>query len=510
MGPEEHPSRCGTLLVLMLVLVGALSRRGAFSWEGIVPMLSAAVLAVALHFRDPFGRWRTDMLLSGFVIASLAAGIYLKAGWYEQTVEYKIVFGGLPIWRQRLNGFGIAIKVLGAFAFMAGLLYLARGRRAWRWAFPFLVSVAIATRVLMPFSSPRPIIDVMVSQTLGAKGLAIQCALERDRERLIEAHAQDRWEAWTLRDSRNVYAMRFPTPYYNERQLGPRLDAEGRPKERAWFDHYGYPPLTVYANALSWLLFRDVRGLWIAFDLLAGLCLYLIARRTNPGEQGRYTAQLATLGFLFMPRSLYVIEQSWTEPLLVATLGVLALYMTTKRKAGWTGLLLGLWLSSKQYAVLAFPAFVRWLGLRMRTVFIVPIAALVGLAIILPMALWDFGAMWHDVFGFFLTSDPRPDAMSLVGMLTRWNIEMPGWLPVPLMLIAIVVLTYKMKRNLSCWCFTAASTWLVFFMLGKQAFMNYFYVIMYALWLAFAAAPTETGEAASPKASGAPAGGPPP
>ena len=32
------------------------------------------------------------------------------------------------------------------------------------------------------------------------------------------------------------------------------------------------------------------------------------------------------------------------------------------------------------------------------------------------------------------------------------------------------------------------------FMFGKQAFMNYFYVIMYALWMAFAAAPVESSD----------------
>jgi len=495
--PREVPSRCGILLVLMLILAGALSRWGGFSWEGIIPMLAAAVLAVVLHFRDPFRRPRPEALLVGIVIASLATSIYLNAGIYETWISYKSDIAGVQVWRKRLTGFGIAIRVLGACAFMAGLLYLVRGRKGWRRVFPFLVAVAISTRVLMLFSSPWPIIDVIVSQTLGAKGLAIQCAPAEDRARLIEAHARDPWEAWTLRESRNVYAMRFPSPYYSERQQGPRLDENGQPKPRAWFDHYGYPPLTLYANALSWLLFRDVRALWAAFDLLAALCLYLVARRMNPGEESRYTAQLATLGFLFMPRALCVIEQSWTEPLLVATMGALALSLAKKRKTGMLGLLLGLWLSSKQYAVLAFPALVRWLGLRTRTFVIAFIAASVGLAVVAPMALWDFGAMWHDVFGFFLTSDPRPDAMSLVGMLTRWKIEMPGWLPMPLMLAGIVVLTWKMKRSLSGWCFTAASTWLVFFMLGKQAFMNYFYVIMFALWMAFAAAPAETTDAAS-------------
>ena len=61
--------------------------------------------------------------------------------------------------------------------------------------------------------------------------------------------------------------------------------------------------------------------------------------------------------------------------------------------------------------------------------------------------------------------------------------------------------------DLSGWCFTAASTWLVFFMLGKQAFMNYFYVIMYALWMAFAAARAEGDDTASQSAPAEPSDG---
>ena len=99
--------------------------------------------------------------------------------------------------------------------------------------------------------------------------------------------------------------------------------------------------------------------------------------------------------------------------------------------------------------------------------------------------------MWHDIFGFFMDSAPRPDALSLVGMLTRWKVPIPWWAVTPLWLGGIGFFAWRMPRTLSGFLFAAASTWLFFFMMGKQAFMNYFYVIIFTLILAVAAMPRD-------------------
>ena len=48
---------------------------------------------------------------------------------------------------------------------------------------------------------------------------------------------------------------------------------------------------------------------------------------------------------------------------------------------------------------------------------------------------------------------------------------------------------WKMPRSLPGMLFAAAGMWIFFFLLGKQAFMNYFYMISFTLLLAVAASP---------------------
>ena len=488
-----HPPPGGVMIVLVLLVAGTLSGGMGFRWEAMIPMLAATGLVILLHLR-PNGTWPApEGVLVGTVLGFLAMSFCLKVGKDETLIRYlREVTPELRVWQRRYTGYGITLRVLLAVAFVGTLAYLP-GRDRWRriasrlfWG---LVAIAIMIRVLMLFSSPHPVIDVHISQTLGAKGLLLQCAPEEKRPPLLERMTGDGAERWALSQTRNVYAMRFPSPYFDPQRNGPRFDSEGNPREKAWFEHYGYPPLTVYANALSFLLFKEIRGLWVLCDLIGALCIYLLARRIRPDVAQRRYAELATLAFLFMPRTLFVLEQSWTEPLVVATMGLLALATASGRGPVLLGLILGLWLSSKQYVVVAVFGFLKFLRPAKRLLIASLIALIVGAGLILPMAFWNFEALWHDVFGFFLQSFARPDALSVIGLLARFNIQLPWWLVTVAWVGGIVFFTTCMRRSLAGWLFSAAGSWLFFFMMGKQAFMNYFYVMIFALILTVAATP---------------------
>jgi len=267
-------------------------------------------------------------------------------------------------------------------------------------------------------------------------------------------------------------------------------------KAGEWFCNYAYPPAVVYCNCISWLLFKDVRGVWIVCDLIAAGLMYLLARRSNPGVKGARLCELLPLTFLFLPRSLFVIEQSWTEPLVVVSMAGFALAVASGRGPALTGCLLGLWLSSKQYAVLAVPQVLKLFRLRARMwVYAVGL----GSVLALPFVIWDFHALMEDLVFFFLRSPGRPDALSLYGLL----LELVGVPPVPaplwakvtgvivagLWIAGIAWFTWKMPRNLAGMLFATASAWIFFFLLGKQAFMNYFYMVAFTLLLAVAASP---------------------
>jgi hypothetical protein len=448
---EAAPSASAILLVFLLYVAGTTCNWGFLTWWGLPLVLGAAALAFWFHARPGWDGPSPEALLTGIFIACVAANCWLQTG-QKQLLLTRESGWTVPqaLASEKLTAPGIAIKLLAAAALLLAVSYLSRSA-GWvaRRRFVALILLAVALRVLMLSSCPSPKIDVFVSQTAAGSGLL---------------------------DGKNVYTMKLPSPY------------EGEPT--GLIPNYGYPPSVIYCNCISWLLFKDVRGLWVVFDVLAAVLMYFLARRFNPGEKGTRLCQLLPLTFLFLPRSLFVIEESWTEPLVVVSLAGFALAAASARRPALSGALLGLWLSSKQYVVLAIPMV--WKLRRWRAVTWI-CAVAVGLALVLPFAIWDFAAMKSNIYDFFVKSQGRPDALSVYGLLLALRIRLPpavtGCVVGALWIGGIAWFTWKMPRNLAGMLFATAGMWIFFFLLGKQAFMNYFYMVAFTLLLAAAATP---------------------
>jgi len=481
------PSSSGVLLVLLLVSAGVTAGNGSFCWHGLILIASGLALAIWIHVRPACADFPVEGFLLGLVLAFIAASVVMKTGIYERVGTISVRFQGRMRPLRQLNTYGRMIHILSGIGLIAAVTYLWRAwdrrRRIAAGRFVLLLLIALVVRGLMLKSSPDPRIDVFTSQSAGAKGLLLQLTPKEQRQETLQCLAETPAEAHALQQRRNVYAMTFPSPYKNVKD----------------FDHYGYPPPTIYVNALSWLAFKDVRVGWLWCDLLGALCIYLLAARMSPGPKHRRFRELLTLAFLFMPRSLYVLEQSWTEPLVVASLGVLALLLARPSNFILRGVAMAVWFGSKQYVVLALPLLVRLRRCRLAAWIV---AAVVGMGLFLPFALWDWDAMYQDLAGFFLRSEGRPDALSIYGAVKRYGHEIPWWVVAPLWLGGVSFFTCKMKRTLASMLFSVASLWLYFFILGKQAFMNYWYLILFTLLLAVAATPQKL-EAGDADATGA-------
>lgn len=430
---EPHPS--GILLVLILYVAGTSCAWGFFSWHGLTLALAAMALTIRLHVRSDWRGPASEPMLAGILVGCCAMGLVLAP---TATGDPRLI---------------VFIRVLAGLALIGATAWLLPDRRFGRWAFPAMLLLAVAARVLVLYAVRYPPIDVFVSQTSVAIGLG---------------------------EGMNGYAMTFTSPYQNIPS----------------FDHYGYPPLTIYLNYLSWLFFKDVRAAWVICELLAALCVYRLAARFRP--EARRWRELLALTALFLPRALFVVEQSWTEPMVMLSLGALALAASAAGSGSLAkGLAFGLLLSSKQYAVLLIPLVARLRRLR-------PAAWIIAFglagALALPFALWDFSAIKHDVFDFFLTSADRRDALSLYGAAIALGRGLPWLLVTPLWLAGVAFFTWRMGTkaqnggtavpSLARLLFAAAGMWMFFFLLGKQAFMNYFHLVAYTLLLAAAATPT--------------------
>jgi len=183
----------------------------------------------------------------------------------------------------------------------------------------------------------------------------------------------------------NPYSITFPNPYANNAYYGPGMVVDGR----LTFG-FVYPPLSLFLSTLGQWVGGDVRYAQLGAMTLAGVFM----ATTRRGGLGGLAAGL----YLFTPRNLFVLEQSWTEPFVVFFLA--ATVWCAARHPRVAPYVLGLFLAVKQYAVLALPLALligrppmSLAGLR-RTV--VP-AVLVAATVTLPLALGDLSGFLRAV-----------------------------------------------------------------------------------------------------------------
>jgi hypothetical protein len=233
-----------------------------------------------------------------------------------------------------------------------------------------------------------------------------------------------------------------------------------------------YPPVT-FLSTLPGYLMGDVRYGYLAAVLLSAI----FAFATVPNVPGLCLAAYLLLNpFTFM-----VEDRGWTEP-LVWMLLCATLYAAMKRPR-WLALGLGLFLASKQYNLLALPlvgillrpfawkAYWRLLGA----------SVAIAVATLLPFALLNFGALWHDLVLYFFAMPPRQDALS-------FGVEYLPYMKIgPLLLLTFIVWIVRHGIDRTA-LFPAAfgMALLLFVSAEKQAFMNYYFLVAQALLLAAA------------------------
>ena len=288
----------------------------------------------------------------------------------------------------------------------------------------------------------------------------------------------------------NPYTLTFANIYPDDSPFyGPGMSVNGQLQFG-----YVYMPLTLLL-ALPGYLLGDVR---ISHMMTMAISALLLA-----GIRPR--AEKALLGALFLwtPVVYFVLYLGWTDPVCVLTLCFI--YFCARRRPSWLPIACGLFLASKQYAFLAMPLF--WL--------LVPLTAsassqndesstrlrgesswpafwmflgksLAVMAIVtLPLALWDFGAFFYSTMLLQFKQPFRPDSLSFMAMWSNlgWGLW-PWWVAFGLTLLAMTWALRRAPRNEIGFLTAVALVFLIFFAFNKQAFVNYYYFVLGALWCA--------------------------
>jgi hypothetical protein len=278
--------------------------------------------------------------------------------------------------------------------------------------------------------------------------------------------------AATFARGHNPYGMTFPNVFAPDTSLyGPGLVRDGRVQ-------FGYPyfPETLLAVMPASLAQLDIRYTEVIAILLSAILIVLI----SPGPPGYSAAML----FLTTPRLCFVIEKSWTEPIVVLTLCA-----TVASAIKWPRLLpfaLGLFLASKQYVPAAAVFF--FVGSRplRESIVLLAKATIVALAVTLPVALWNIPAFWHSVVELQFRQPFRADAISYLSWMGEAFWVKSAILLIPFAAFLATTLLVLWRRRSVGFAAVCALCFLVFFSLNKQAFANYYFFVIGAMACAVA------------------------
>lgn len=265
-----------------------------------------------------------------------------------------------------------------------------------------------------------------------------------------------------------------------QRMYGPGIEVNGR--VRVGFQ---YPPLTIFWLFPGYLL-GDVRY----SSLIAVVLISLMMFYCEPNLNGFIAAIL----LLFVPNTLFIVSYGWTEPLMLMTLT--AAVLLAKRSPGWMPAVLGLFFASKQYSLLAAPLAVlllpkfswrAYLSLLAR-------AGAVTAIVTLPFLAWDPRGFWWSLVTFHSLAPVRPDALSWSAALVTHGLSpIPQWCVAVVIIAATVLILAKVRPAPSTFSVSLAIVSLLFFVLNKQAFANYYFFCFGALCVGLASATNGTG-----------------
>jgi hypothetical protein len=213
---------------------------------------------------------------------------------------------------------------------------------------------------------------------------------------------------------------------------------------------FNYLPATFLLTAPAQWLFGDVR--WLETGYLFGAVALL-------GWHTRRWPIALLVGVL--PGTLYVVQQSWTEPMLL--LGLVAGFVLIERgHADWAVVPIALALATKQHLVVLVPLLAFWPAFGWRRVLVTFGAAA---AVCLPWVIADPGRFRSCTADFYLLTPLQNRSVSVYQLI-----------PAPLGTLAVVVVLvlayWLVVRSRTGFLLGAGVVLAAFDLVNKQTFLN--------------------------------------
>jgi hypothetical protein len=285
----------------------------------------------------------------------------------------------------------------------------------------------------------------------------------------------------------NPFSITFPDPYHGMSDyFPPGVSVNGRLQFG-----FVYPPLVLLFCLPGYILGGDPRwSLLVAMEIAALLIGY-----ARPGR----LPKLAAVGFLFMPRTFFVMDRAWSDALVVMLTAMVA--FSALRRPRWLFFALGLYVCLKQHMFIGIPALflllprpVPW-GEAAR---LTAKGAAVAGAVTLPFFLWGpraFVASVIDIREMF-----RTDSLAFLAWLHNHGIAtLSKWAGLLAIFPVVVIGLRRAPLTVGGFALLAGVTHFTLYIWSTHAFCNEYYNVVGSLWCAVAmwgAAPARAQEAA--------------
>jgi len=410
--------------------------RTAPAWPTVLTLLAWTLIGLGISAHDgEWSSWGLAALLSAFAMllavaaSARAVGVPNRRMLSLPVAVCLVAAVAHPAYRlMHVRGAGIvAVDVLAAVTVAIALVTLVLGNQGRGWWVG--AAAAAATGIVTIVVVPDPHIDVWYLLQQSSDGLR---------------HGQDMYR-------------------------------------QHWQHSHGLQAIYPY---LPWTTVLLAPFRWLASDVRAGLLLATLVtswqlRRLAPAAP----AALALL-VLIHPHWAFLIDQSWTEPLVLVLLTA-SLLAISRGRAGLAVFGLAAALACKQHVVLLLPLFAVWPSFGLRRT-----AQSAGLAFVavLPWLVWSPHQFWHDAVKANLDLGVIPRALCIPSLLLRHDIEVGFWFTLLVLGAAYAVVLLRVQRSTSGLALGSALVLLALDLANKQSFFNHYTLPLGLLVVALAAA----------------------
>jgi hypothetical protein len=416
---------------------------GMFEAALVVPLLAAQIAYTQTVVQPPpsrsDGAGARDLLAAGLVGSTL----FMAHG--------DALYYAIPTRRERLDELLQLLALLAIVSAVASQ-WLARsaGRTVFFAATLGVILVCALAHAWVIYVSPSPSIDV-----------------------------------WTSSQRAVDYLLHGKNPY-------------PQPYEDIYHGRYDYRPGMPYwpgyllwatAGVIALPSVHDVRVSLVGAEAL--LCFFLYGLLRQAGVT-RSLAVLAVAAWLAFPIGLFLVEQAFIDPLLLACFAGAA-WALAARRGMLAGIALGFACATKQYAlfgaVLAVIYAARALGWR-GAARVAAATAVVATALIAPFAAGAPAEFWRSSIRVPATILPRLDALTFPAWVAhKWppaNIEALqrlyaayAWLALAVFALAAAWLATRRRPSIAQYFQATAVAYGFMLILAKQAFCNYYYFLAF-------------------------------